>query len=299
VKKIGNITQAFEQETRTISLENIVPLKALPADFNESREYQQILNSVKAVGLVEMPVVAINPENASSYILLDGHLRIQALKDLGKAEVDCLLSADDESYTYNNRIHHLAPAQKHKMIHGVIDCGVPEEMIAKTLGPEAPWVHQRSQILDGICRDAFAILHDTFCSPRAFKFLREMAPGRQVEAAELMVSQDNFSTVFVRALLAATPSDAMVRVRRRPIASADHARQLARMERELASLQTKIKSMEVTCTIHNLHLTIMRRYARALLENRRIFRWIDRNCPHYLAGLLAIAERDTSAREHG
>ena len=38
-------------------------------------------------------------------VLLDGHIRLISLRDLGYTEVACLESTDDESFTYNNRIN--------------------------------------------------------------------------------------------------------------------------------------------------------------------------------------------------
>src|SRR3546814_12071605 len=59
------------------------------------------------------------------YSLLDGHLRVEVLKDLGITEVECLVAADDDTYTYNKRINRLAPIQEHRMIQRAIDRGVP------------------------------------------------------------------------------------------------------------------------------------------------------------------------------
>jgi hypothetical protein len=56
--------------------------------------------------------------------LLDGHLRLEALKELGIAEVECLLANDDETYTYNKRVNRLPPIQEHRMIARAMDRGV-------------------------------------------------------------------------------------------------------------------------------------------------------------------------------
>ena len=57
------------------------------------------------IGLVEPPVVARDPRPSGKYFLLDGHLRVEALKDLGMTEVECLVSTDDEAFTYNKRVN--------------------------------------------------------------------------------------------------------------------------------------------------------------------------------------------------
>ena len=50
------------------------------------------------------------------YLLLDGHLRLEALKDMGVVEVVCLVSTDDEAFTYNKPVSRLAIVQEHKII---------------------------------------------------------------------------------------------------------------------------------------------------------------------------------------
>ncbi|WP_176695382.1 plasmid partitioning protein RepB C-terminal domain-containing protein [Phaeobacter sp. B1627] len=74
-----------------------------------------------------------------------------------------------------------------------------------------------------------------------------MAPLRQVEAAYLMIGQNNFSSSFAKALLAATPDSQRVRpskqatpIRNRAVSLGE----MARMEHELASLQSQLKVFE-------------------------------------------------------
>ena len=55
------------------------------------------------------------------------------LRDRGVTEVACLISTDDEAFTYNNRVNSIAIIQEHKMILKAIENGVSEERIAKSL----------------------------------------------------------------------------------------------------------------------------------------------------------------------
>lgn len=52
------VTLGFERESVVVPVAQIVPLKVLRPGTKESRKYAQILTSVRAVGLVEAPVVA-------------------------------------------------------------------------------------------------------------------------------------------------------------------------------------------------------------------------------------------------
>ena len=51
------------------------------------------------------------------------------LKDLQIDRVTCLVSTDDESFTYNRQVNRLATVLEHKMILKLIERGVPEDRI--------------------------------------------------------------------------------------------------------------------------------------------------------------------------
>jgi hypothetical protein len=286
------VALAFERETIVIALNLIAPLKVLRPGTRDSNKYGQILTSVRAVGIIEPPAVIPDPKQPDRYFLLDGHLRVEALKDLGIAEVECLIATVDETYTYNKRINPLPPIQQHRMLLRAIDRGVPEEAIAEALGVNVQTIRTRTRLLDGICADAAEILKDAPCPAASFDVLRRMAPMRQVEAAELMIGQNNFTAGFAKAMLAATPDAMLVdpRKKKRTGERAITSDQIARMERELASLQAQVKSVEETYGIDNLHLTVARGYVRKLLGNARVVRWLTRHRQEYLSEFQSVAE---------
>jgi hypothetical protein len=112
--------------------------------------------------LVEPPAVARDPKQPGTLLLLDGHLRIEILKDLGETEVESLVSTDDEAFTYNKRISRLAAVQEHKMILRAIERGVPEEKRSDKEDVSA-WL-ERAQAMDEI--DALARSFRRIRSPR-------------------------------------------------------------------------------------------------------------------------------------
>ena len=83
---------------------------------------------------------------------------MEALKDLGVAEVSCLVAIDDDTYTYNKRINHLPPIQEHRMIERAVERGVAEERIAAVLRLDVQSIRKRRRLLEGICADAATIL---------------------------------------------------------------------------------------------------------------------------------------------
>ncbi|MBX9796514.1 MAG: ParB N-terminal domain-containing protein [Sphingomonas sp.] len=289
----NRVRLGFERQSVTVSIDQIVPLKTLREGVRESRKYAQIVSSIKAIGLVEAPAVVPNPKNSEQYFLLDGHLRIEVLKQLGIERVECLVANDDETYTYNKRVNRLPPIQEHRMIVRAIERGVTEAVIADALGLEVGSIRARFRLLDGICEETADMLKDTNCSMRVFDMLRRMSPMRQIEAADLMIGQNNYSLIFARALLAATPEDqlaAPAKKTRKNDLTGPTSQQISRMERELATLQTQVKSVEDSYGIDNLHLTFARGYVAKLLSNARVVRWLSNHRQEYLSEFQRIAE---------
>lgn len=288
----NRVSLGFERETVTVPIDSLVALKSLRDGVRESRKFAQIVSSIKAIGLVEAPAVVPDMQHPGKYLLLDGHLRIEALKQLEIRSVDCLIATDDETYTYNKRVNRLPPVQEHRMIVRAIERGVPSAMIADALGLEVQSIRRRFRLLDGIAEEAADMLKDTNCSMKVFDILRRMSAVRQIKAADLMIGQNNFTLMFARALLAATPEEQLVAQRKstKPDASGPTSQQIARMERELAALQTQVKSVEESYGIDNLHLTVARGYVARLLGNPQVWRWLANHRQEYLAEFQRIAE---------
>jgi len=291
----NRIHLAFDQSFVTIPVAAIVPLKTLPEGARESRSYAQVLSSIRAIGLVEAPVVMADTKSAGTWFLLDGHLRLEALKELGIAEVECLLATDDDTYTYNKRVNRIPPIQEHRMIVRAMERGVSATEIAEALNLEVQSVLRRFRLLEGISAEAAEMLKDTPCSMKVFDILRQMSAVRQIEAADLMIGQNNFSIMFARAIRAATPESQLVTAKKGRGAGTQtpSGQQIARMERELAALQTQVKSVDETYGIDNLHLTVARGYIAKLLANSRIVRWLTNHQQDYLGEFQKIAEIDS------
>ena len=118
---------AFLDACIRVKVADVLPLKALRPGVKESQKYQQIVASIQDVGLVEPPVVTLAPGRGGHYFLLDGHLRVEALKELGELEVDCLVATEDDTYSYNKRINRLSAVQSNRMIVRAMERGVSAE----------------------------------------------------------------------------------------------------------------------------------------------------------------------------
>jgi DNA-binding transcriptional MerR regulator len=269
----------FENDCVTIPVADILPVRVLSKSIKSSRKYTQITASIREIGLVEPPVVARNGDASGSWLLLDGHVRIEALKDLGQEQVECLVSTDDEAFTYNKRISRIAPIQEHRMILKAIERGVSEEKIAAALDLNPRSIQRKVKLLDGICPEAVAILKDKACTAAVFTTLRKMIPLRQIEAAELMVNANNYSVAYISAILAGTPQAQLVEANKPKRINGVTPQAVARMEKELARLQEGITQIQDTYGQDHLQLTVLRGYVGKLLGNARVVRYLMQTRP--------------------
>jgi hypothetical protein len=68
-------------------------------------------------------------------------VRLEILKSIGISDVKCLLSTDDEAYTYNRHVNHIPPIAQHFMLLEALKNGLTEERIAlsrKTASRDTP-----------------------------------------------------------------------------------------------------------------------------------------------------------------
>src|SRR5271156_3622810 len=112
---------------------------------------------------------------------------------MGETEVVCIISTDDEAFTYNKRVNRIAAIQEHKMILKAVERGVPEARIAKALNVDVQSIRRKRHLLDGICTEVAEILKDKHISIHTFTELKKMMPLRQIEAAELMVAMNKYT----------------------------------------------------------------------------------------------------------
>lgn len=286
---------AFEGTGIRVAIADLVPLRIVAPKMKRSSKYLQIAASVREVGLVEPPVIARDRNERGQYLLLDGHLRIEVLKDMGESEVGCIISTDDEGFTYNRRVNRLAMVQEHKMIMKAIEDGASPERIAKTLNVNIATIDQKRRLLDGICQEAVNFLKDKHVPINTFWVLKKMKPIRQIEAAHLMVTMNKYTVSYAQRLLAATPQNQLVDSGRPKRIKGLSNEQLALMERESANLEREFKLIEQSYGPDHLDLVLARGYLASLLNNIRVSRYLGQNYPDIFRELRRIAEMDATA----
>lgn len=194
------IKLAFEMDTISLSLVDIIPIKPTPKDIDKNAKFGKIISSIQEVGIIESPAVSPDSSAKGKYILLDGHLRIEALKRLGINKVSCLISKDDEAFTYNKFINRLSSIQEHKMIVEAVKRGVPEHKIAQALNVNVTLIIRKRNLLDGICAEVAEMLKDKMVSGSIFEILRKLKPIRQIEVVTMMEDAGIYSMSYAKAL---------------------------------------------------------------------------------------------------
>ena len=288
-KKEENVKLGFEQQTIELDLKNIVPLKILSQAVRESRKFNQIIASIKEVGIIEPLVVTKESASADRYILLDGHMRLEALKEIGETQTICLISKDDEAFTYNKYVSRQAPIQEHKMIQKAVENGVPEEKIAQALNVNVKSIIEKRNFLDGICPEAIDLLKDKMLASGVFRVLKKMQPPRQIETAMLMIDTNAFTVPYARALLETTLPEQLVNANK-PKAAVLSQEKRARMQKELTRLEREYKLIKDERGQKNLVLQFAKNYLVRLLDNARVVRFLSQNYPDILEEFQKIAD---------
>ncbi|MGP8438970.1 plasmid partitioning protein RepB C-terminal domain-containing protein [Paraburkholderia fungorum] len=273
------VTLAFIPEPLLVPVNDILPSRRLAATIFGSGKFKQIKASIQEVGLIEPLSVTSADEASGQRVVLDGHLRLLALRELGFPEAACLIATDDESYTYNNHVNRLPTIQEHYMIRRVIERGVSPERLARALAVDVTSIVKKMSLLDGICAEAAELLGDRQFSPELSRSLRKMKPTRQVECVELMVAANNVTVRYAEALLVATPASGLVAGKKPKKLTGISSEQMLKMESEMTNLQEQYKLVEQTYGQDVLNLVLAKGYLAKLLENESARDYLQRHQP--------------------
>jgi ParB-like chromosome segregation protein Spo0J len=285
---VKQVAIAFDRQGIVMPIASILPMKQVKASIRLSHKYHQVLASVREVGIIE-PLIVF-PQKDGTYLLLDGHIRLEVLKQTGETEVRCLLATDDETYTYNKRVNRMAIIQEHTMILKATRHGVSEERIAEVLRVDVAKIRQKRDLLNGICKEAADILADKHVSVGVFGILRKMKPMRQIEVAELLTVTTNFTVPYARALLAATRAEMLVNPDKQKALEGLTPDQVAKMEKEMEDLQQELAVIEDSHGNQVLNLVLARGYVTKLLDNGRVARYLGQHHADIFRELQKICE---------
>lgn len=290
---MDKVKLAFETKTRTLPIDSILPVRSVPESVRKSKKYERIVSSIRELGVIE-PLV-VHPQKGARgeparYVLLDGHLRHDALRSMGEKEVLCLVSTDDEGFTYNHKVNQITPIQEHFMLLKALESGVSEARMAKALSLDVAAIRKKRDLLEGICREAVELLRSRPVRPGAIREIRRATPMRQIEMAELMISSRNFSVAYAKCLIAATAQDQLVDQSSPKEVKGLSPEDIARIERETHTLESDFRAIEKSHGQNVLNLVLAIGYVRRLLDRAAVVKYLSRKYPDLLAELERIIE---------
>ncbi|HHH1298704.1 TPA: plasmid partitioning protein RepB C-terminal domain-containing protein, partial [Yersinia enterocolitica] len=199
---------------------------------------------------------------------------------------------DEESYSYNRYLNRITVIQEHRMIIKAVEDGVSEDKLSEALNISISALKDKFKLLNGICHEVVVILADKQIPKVIFSILRKMKTHRQIEVVSTMISLNNFSRKFALSLLHTTTEDMLNNPKDSKLTDQDTARNFARLEREMISMEMKSKQLECTYATNNLKLAVIISHVRSLLANYAILNWLVDNKPEYLKQLKRIASID-------
>jgi hypothetical protein len=284
------VKMAFEPEGIILPIDRILPLKKIESSKKRSQKYKRIVASIREIGIIEPLSVFPENGNGGNYLLIDGHSRLEALKELNHKKVLCLVAIDDEGLTHNRELTRLNAIQEHYMIVRAIKKGARVEEIAKVLNIEAKKIEQKSNLLNNICYEAQALLKDKPITADAIRILKKVVPIRQIEIAELMIAANNFTLPYTKALYAATPQNKLVKLEKPKKINGVSPDDMARMEREMENLKQDFKMFEESYGRNVLNLVLANGYLSKLINNARIVRFLSQNYHEILSEFQNIIE---------
>lgn len=279
----------FERRAITIPLAQILPIRQFQPNDKWFGKYRSVVASIREIGLVEPLVVFPNRGSRGSYLLLDGHLRLKALLDSGATEAMCLVSTEDDAFTYNARVNRIALIQEHKMIMKALEGGATEAAIAKALDVDVAKIVRGKNLLDGLHEETVQILKDKPVTENTLRVIKRAKALRQIEMAQLMVSGNNFTHSYARALLIGTPADKLVNPKQTKKIPGHTTEDVVRMEKEMETMERDFRGVQDDYGANTLHLGAVQRYVRRLLENAKVKRFLQQRYTELLEELQELS----------
>jgi ParB-like chromosome segregation protein Spo0J len=286
---MSDLKIGFEMRKIVVPLNDILPVRQVNDPQSNIKRYRTIRASIKEVGLIEPLVVYPQKGSPGKYLLLDGHLRHFALKDLGVTAAECIVARDDECFTYNARVNRLNPIAEHKMIMKAVQQGVKPERIAAVLNLKVADVKSSMSLLDGINEAAADLLKDKPISSQAIRLMRRVTGLRQIEIAELMVSANNFTKAYAEAMVLTTPKDQLLNPEEPKRKEGLTREEIAKMEVEMEALERDLKAVERNYGENMLNLALAKGYTKKLLDNAKVVRFLNGNYRDMLSEFETLA----------
>lgn len=262
----------------------LIRLRPLRERKVSKREFNRILSSIKAVGLIE-PLV-VYPEG-DDYVILDGVQRYRALLELGVEVAPCILGRQREAFTGNRMVNRVSPVQEHRMIEKSLE-EVDEATIAAALGITTIGHRLKKALLKRLHPDVAAAFDEGKINRVCAREFTHVRPARQKEILDAMAGYKDYSTAFVRTLVVKTPPHQRDTSRRKNNPWDRSAQRRNDLLKQLAEAEQKHDFYSGLYKQYTIDLLRMAIYVRTLINNTRVREYLQARHPSVLAQFEAI-----------
>ncbi len=239
------------------------------------REYDRILASVKAIGLIEPLIVFAEGDD---YVILDGVQRYKALLEMGVEVVPCIAGKQREAFTGNRMVNRVSPLQEHRMIEKSLE-ELDEQTIAAALGIQGIAYRLKKTLLKQLHPDAVAAFDQGKLTRTCARELTHVKPARQKEILAAMEGYKDFGVAFAKTQILKTPLPLREGRSRKSGPWDKSAQRKGELLKKLTEAEQKhdfYSRLYKQYTIDLLRLAI---FARSLLNNARIRAHLDQRHP--------------------
>jgi hypothetical protein len=262
----------------------LIRLRPLRERKVSKREFNRILCSIKAVGLIE-PLV-VYPEG-DDYVILDGVQRYRALLELGVEVAPSILGRQREAFTGNRMVNRVSPVQEHRMIEKSLE-EVDEASIAAALGITTIGHRLKKTLLKRLHPDVAAAFDEGKINRACAREFTHVRPARQKEILDAMAGYKDYRTAFVRTLVVKTPPDQRDAARRKNNPWARSSQRKNDLLKQLADAEQKHDFYSRLYKQYTIDLLRMAIYVRTLINNTRVREYLQARHPAVMAQFEAI-----------
>ena len=263
----------------------IIQLRPLRDRKISKREYDRILASIKAIGLIEALVVYPDGED---FVILDGVQRHRMLLELGVEIVPCIVGRRREAFTGNRMVNRVSPVQEHRMIEQSLE-ELDEKTIAAALGLSGIGHRVKRTLLKQLHPEVAAAFDQGKITRTCALELTHVKPPRQKEILSAMNGYKDCSLALARSLILKTPPPLRAtRKGRKRNPWNKTAQRKNDLLKKLADAEQKHDFYSRLYKQYTIDLLKLAIYARSLLTNNRTREYLDQNHPAIVTRFEAI-----------
>ena len=269
-------------EARDIPIIRLRPLRDRKVS---QRDFDRILASIRAIGLIE-PLI-VYPEG-EDFVITEGVQRYRALLEMGIEIVPCVIGRQREAFTGNRMVNRVSPVQENRMIEKSLE-ELDEKTIARALGLSGITHRTKRTLLKQLDPEVAAAFDQGAITRTCALELTHVKPVRQKEILAAMKGYKDYSVAFAQSLILKTPPPLRAtrkgRKRNPWNKTAQRKNDLLKKLAEAEQKHDFYSRLYKQYTVDLLRLAI---YARALLTNRRIREHLDQSHPEIVARFETI-----------